>query len=180
MLIAQEDITSRHPLIITDHLGCIVSRGLQHPCPPRWPRSLSPPGHRLPARGVSSGAVAWRAITWVMGILYTIPAIAFIFLLLPSPGSRLRHYVGQVPSIAYSLAEVDSVPEHARRFDGVDADVKEAAAGDGLFRRQNCDRDTAGAPATSLAWIATVSAIALLVTHRRIDVVAAGSGSSSR
>jgi osmoprotectant transport system permease protein len=132
-VIAQADT---EPLIrwiwITDHLDEIVSRGLQH--------------LYLTVASVAIGfAIAFplavlasrrrgvaAPITWVMGILYTIPAIAFIFLLLPITGFSLTTVV--IPLIAYSLLIL--FRNTLAGLDAVDADVKEAAVGMGLSRRQ--------------------------------------------
>ena len=72
-------------------------------------------------------------ITWVTGILYTIPRLAFIFLLLPVTGLSFTTR-GRCPLIAYSLLIV--FRNTLAGFDGVDADVKEAAVGMGLSQRQ--------------------------------------------
>lgn len=71
-------------------------------------------------------------ITWVTGILYTIPSLAMIAFLIPITGLSLTTVI--IPLVGYSLlilirnavAGLQSVPE----------DVKEAAAGMGLTRRQ--------------------------------------------
>jgi osmoprotectant transport system permease protein len=132
-VVAQEDT---EPLIrwiwISDHLDDIVSQGIQH--------------LYLTVASVAIGfAIAFplavlasrrrrvaAPITWVMGILYTIPAIAFIFLLLPITGFSLTTVV--IPLIAYSLLIL--FRNTLAGLDGVDADVKEAAVGMGLSRRQ--------------------------------------------
>jgi osmoprotectant transport system permease protein len=132
-VIAQEDT---EPLIrwiwITDHLDDILSRGLQH--------------LYLTVASVGIGfAIAFPLavlasrrrkvappITWLLGVLYTIPAIAFIFLLLPVTGFSLTTVA--IPLIAYSLLIL--FRNTLAGLDGVDADVKEAALGMGLSRRQ--------------------------------------------
>jgi osmoprotectant transport system permease protein len=132
-LLGQQDT---EPLIrwiwITDHLDEIVSRGLQH--------------LYLTVASVAIGfAIAFPLaviasrrrrvappITWILGVLYTIPAIAFIFLLLPVTGFSLTTVV--IPLIAYSLLIL--FRNTLAGLDGVDADVKEAAIGMGLSRRQ--------------------------------------------
>jgi osmoprotectant transport system permease protein len=132
-LLGQEDT---EPLIrwiwVTDHLDEIVSRGLQHiyltvvsvviGFAISFPLAVLASRHR---RVVAP-------ITWVTGVLYTIPALAFIFLLLPATGLSLTTVV--VPLIAYNLLIV--FRNTLAGFDGVDADVKEAAVGMGLSKRQ--------------------------------------------
>lgn len=132
-VIGQEDT---EPLIrwiwITDHLDEILSRGLQHVYLTvvsvligfaiSFPLAVVASRHRR----------VIAPITWVTGVLYTIPAIAFIFLLLPATGLSLTTVV--VPLIAYNLLIM--FRNTLAGLDAVDADVKEAAVGMGLSRRQ--------------------------------------------
>ena len=132
-VLAQEDT---EPLIrwiwITDHLDEILSRGLQHVY--------------LTAVAVFVGfAIAFPAAvlasrhrwvvgpaTWISGVLYTIPSLAFIFLLLPITGLSLTTVA--VPLIAYSLLIL--FRNTLAGLDAIDPDVKEAATGMGLSARQ--------------------------------------------
>lgn len=117
---------------VADHLDDITSRGLQHVY--------------LTVAAVAIGmliafplsVIAYRRrwtrapVAFVTGLLYTIPALAFIALLLPLTGLSLTTVV--IPLVAYDLlilfrnavAGLDSVPE----------DVIEAAVGMGYTRRQ--------------------------------------------
>ena len=132
-VIAQEDT---EPLIrwiwITDHLDDILSRGLQH-----LYLTVASMGIGF-AIAFPLAVLASRRrkvappITWLLGVLYTIPAIAFIFLLLPVTGFSLTTVA--IPLIAYSLLIL--FRNTLAGLDGVDADVKEAALGMGLSRRQ--------------------------------------------
>ena len=65
-------------------------------------------------------------------MLYTIPAFAFIFLLLPITGLSLTTVA--VPLIAYSLLIL--FRNTLAGLDSVEPEVKEAAIGMGLSRRQ--------------------------------------------
>ncbi len=71
-------------------------------------------------------------ITSISGVLYTIPAFAFIFLLLPITGLSLTTVV--VPLIAYSLLIL--FRNTLAGLDSVEPEVKEAGIGMGLSRRQ--------------------------------------------
>ncbi|HEY5860811.1 MAG TPA: ABC transporter permease [Actinomycetota bacterium] len=117
---------------ISDNVDEIVSRGLQH--------------LYLTLVAVAVGFVIafpmailasryrWvvRPATWISGVLYTIPAIAFIFLLLPLTGLSLTTVA--VPLIAYSLLIL--FRNTLAGLDAVDRDVKEAAVGMGFSSRQ--------------------------------------------
>ena len=117
---------------ISDNMDEIVSRGLQHV-------------YLTVVAVVVGSAIAFpmavvasryrwvvRPATWISGVLYTIPAIAFIFLLLPVTGLSLTTVA--VPLIAYSLLIL--FRNTLAGLDGVDQDVKEAATGMGLSDRQ--------------------------------------------
>jgi osmoprotectant transport system permease protein len=100
-------------------------------------------------------------ITSISGVLYTIPAFAFIFLLLPITGLSLTTVV--IPLIAYSLLIL--FRNTLAGFDSVPADVKEAATGMGLSSRQLLWRvEVPLATPVIIAGmrIATVSSIALI------------------
>jgi osmoprotectant transport system permease protein len=73
-----------------------------------------------------------QPVTWVTGVLYTIPSFAFIFLLLPVTGLSLTT-VG-IPLVAYSILIL--FRNALAGLDGVEDDVKEAAVGMGLSDRQ--------------------------------------------
>jgi len=81
-------------------------------------------------------ALRWRRayppITWVTGILYTIPSLALFALLVPITGiSRLTAEIGLV---GYTLLIL--IRNIVAGIDGVPAEVKEAAAGMGMTRRR--------------------------------------------
>jgi osmoprotectant transport system permease protein len=146
---------------ITDHLDEIVSRGLQHVYLTvvtvligfliAFPAAVFASRHRW----------AVSPITSISGVLYTIPAFAFIFLLLPITGLSLTTVV--IPLIAYSLLIL--FRNTLAGFDSVPADVKEAATGMGLSRRQLLWRvEVPLATPVIIAGlrIATVSSIALI------------------
>ena len=86
---------------ITDHVDEIVSRGLQHVYLTvvsvaigfliAFPAAVLASRHRW----------AVSPITSISGVLYTIPAFAFIFLLLPVTGLSLTTVA--IPLIAYTL-----------------------------------------------------------------------------
>jgi osmoprotectant transport system permease protein len=117
---------------ITDHLDEIVSRGQQHVyltavsvllgLAIAFPLAVAGSRHR--------GMIP--PVTWVSGILYTIPSLALISLLLPITGLSLTTVA--IPLTSYNililfrntLAGLDAVP----------GDVKESAVGMGLTRRQ--------------------------------------------
>ena len=94
-------------------------------------------------------------------MLYTIPGFAFIFLLLPITGLSLTTVA--IPLIAYSLLIL--FRNTLAGLDSVEPDVKEAALGMGLSRRQLLWRvEVPLAMPVIIAGlrIATVSAIALI------------------
>lgn len=71
-------------------------------------------------------------ITWASGVLYTIPSLALIFFLIPITGLSLTTVV--IPLISYNLLIL--FRNSLAGLDGVAEDVKEAALGMGLTRRQ--------------------------------------------
>jgi osmoprotectant transport system permease protein len=161
-LLAQQDA---EPLIrwiwITDHLDEIVSRGLQHVYLTvvtvvigfliAFPAAVFASRHRW----------AVSPITSISGVLYTIPAFAFIFLLLPITGLSLTTVV--IPLIAYSLLIL--FRNTLAGLDSVEPEVKEAATGMGLSRHQLLWRvEVPLATPVIIAGlrIATVSSIALI------------------
>jgi len=128
--------TDTQPLIqwdwVSAHLGEIASRGEQHIYLTivsvvvgfviAFPLAVLASRHR------------WTVppITWISGVLYTIPSLALISLLLPVTGLSLTTVA--IPLASYNvlilfrntLAGLDGVPE----------DVREAARGMGLTQRQ--------------------------------------------
>jgi osmoprotectant transport system permease protein len=75
---------------------------------------------------------AYAPITWVTGVLYTIPSLALFALLVPITGiSRLTAEIGLV---SYTLLIL--IRNIVAGIDGVPAEVKEAALGMGLTRRR--------------------------------------------
>lgn len=161
-LLAQEDT---EPLIrwiwITDHVDEIVSRGLQHVYLTivtvvigfliAFPAAVFASRHRW----------AVSPITSVSGVLYTVPAFAFIFLLLPITGLSLTTVA--IPLIAYSLLIL--FRNTLAGIESVEPEVKEAATGMGLSRRQLLWRvEVPLAMPVIIAGlrIATVSSIALI------------------
>jgi osmoprotectant transport system permease protein len=131
--LAQQD---SEPLIrwiwISDHVDEIASRGLQHVYLTivtvvvgfliAFPTAVFASRHRW----------AVSPITSVSGVLYTIPAFAFIFLLLPITGLSLTTVA--IPLIAYSLLIL--FRNTLAGLESVEPEVKEAAVGMGLSRRQ--------------------------------------------
>lgn len=131
--LAQQDT---EPLIrwiwISDHVDEIVSRGLQHVYLTivtvavgflfAFPAAVYASRHRW----------AVSPITSISSVLYTIPAFAFIFLLLPITGLSLTTVA--IPLIAYSLLIL--FRNTIAGLDSVEPEVKEAAIGMGLSRRQ--------------------------------------------
>ncbi len=161
-LLAQQDT---EPLIrwiwISDHADEIVSRGLQHVYLTivtvvigfliAFPAAVYASRHRW----------AVSPITSISGVLYTIPAFAFIFLLLPITGLSLTTVA--IPLIAYSLLIL--FRNTLAGLDSVEPEVKEAAVGMGLSRRQLLWRvEVPLAMPVIIAGlrIATVSSIALI------------------
>ena len=146
---------------ITDHVDEIVSRGLQHVYLTvvsvaigfliAFPAAVLASRHRW----------AVSPITSISGVLYTIPAFAFIFLLLPVTGLSLTTVA--IPLIAYTLLIL--FRNTLAGLDSVDPEVKEAALGMGLSRRQLLWRvEVPLATPVIIAGlrIATVSSIALI------------------
>jgi osmoprotectant transport system permease protein len=117
---------------ITDHLDDIGSRAVQHV----YLTVVSVVAAFLIAAPLSVLAYRRRwlvvPITWVGGILYTIPSIAFIALLLPFTGLSLTTVA--VPLTTYNLLIL--FRNTLAGLDSVSADVKEAAAGMGYTKRQ--------------------------------------------
>jgi osmoprotectant transport system permease protein len=161
-LLAQEDT---EPLIrwiwVSDHVDEIVSRGLQHVYLTvvtvvigfliAFPAAVFASRHRWSVSPITS----------VSGVLYTIPAFAFIFLLLPITGLSLTTVA--IPLVAYSLLIL--FRNTLAGLDSVEPEVKEAAIGMGLSRRQLLWRvEVPLAMPVIIAGlrIATVSAIALI------------------
>lgn len=160
--LAQQDT---EPLIrwiwISDHVDEILSRGLQHVYLTvvtvvigfliAFPAAVYASRHRW----------AVSPITSISGVLYTIPAFAFIFLLLPITGLSLTTVV--IPLIAYSLLIL--FRNTLAGLDSVESEVKEAAVGMGLSKRQLLWRvEVPLAMPVIIAGlrIATVSSIALI------------------
>jgi osmoprotectant transport system permease protein len=131
--LAQSDT---QPLIrwawITDHLDDIVSRGTQHV----WLTLVSVAVAVVIAFPFAVLAHRHRwvipPVTWVSSVLYTVPALAVIVLLIPITGLSLTTVA--IPLISYNLLIL--FRNTLAGLDGVDADVKEAATGMGLSRRQ--------------------------------------------
>jgi osmoprotectant transport system permease protein len=117
---------------IVDHLDEVWARGLQHVVLTvssvaiglaiAFPLAVMASRHRW----------AIPPVTWVSGVLYTIPSFAFIFLLLPVTGLSLTTVA--IPLIAYSLLIL--FRNTLAGLDAIESDVKEAAIGMGLSRRQ--------------------------------------------
>jgi osmoprotectant transport system permease protein len=146
---------------ITDHVDEIVSRGLQHVYLTvvsvaigfliAFPAAVLASRHRWTISPITS----------ISGVLYTIPAFAFIFLLLPITGLSLTTVA--IPLIAYTLLIL--FRNTLAGLDSVDPEVKEAALGMGLSRRQLLWRvEVPLATPVIIAGlrIATVSSIALI------------------
>jgi osmoprotectant transport system permease protein len=146
---------------ISDHADEIVSRGLQHVYLTvvtvaigfliAFPLAVFASRHRWSVSPITS----------VSGVLYTIPAFAFIFLLLPITGLSLTTVA--IPLVAYSLLIL--FRNSLAGLDSVEPDVKEAALGMGLSKRQLLWRvEVPLAMPVIIAGlrIATVSAIALI------------------
>ena len=117
---------------IVDHLDEVWERGLQHVV-----LTVSSVAIGLAIAfplAVMSSRHRWTIppVTWVSGVLYTIPAFAFIFLLLPITGISLTTVA--IPLIAYSILIL--FRNTLAGLDAVESDVKEAATGMGLSGRQ--------------------------------------------
>jgi osmoprotectant transport system permease protein len=161
-ILAQQD---NEPLIrwiwISDHTDEIASRGAQHV----YLTVVSVAVGLLIAfpAAVYASRHRWSIspITSVSGVLYTIPGFAFIFLLLPITGLSLTTVA--IPLIAYSLLIL--FRNTLAGLDSVEPDVKEAALGMGLSRRQLLWRvEVPLAMPVIIAGlrVATVSSIALI------------------
>jgi osmoprotectant transport system permease protein len=117
---------------ITSNLDQIAQRGIEHVtltllavgfgCAISLPLAIW--GYRRP------GSLA--PVTWVTGVLYTIPAIALISLLIPITGLSRATVV--IPLTIYTLFIL--VRSFAAALSGVPDDAKEAAIGTGFTRRR--------------------------------------------
>lgn len=146
---------------VVDHLDEVWSRGAQHVVLTvssvavglaiAFPLAVVASRHRW----------AIPPVTWVSGILYTIPSFAFIFLLLPVTGLSLTTVA--IPLIAYSILIL--FRNAVAGLDAVEPDVKEAATGMGLSQRQllwRVEIPLAVPVIIAGVRIATVSAIGLI------------------
>jgi osmoprotectant transport system permease protein len=117
---------------IVDNLDEVWARGLQHLV--LTVSSVAIGSAIAFPLAVLASRFRWtiQPVTWVTGVLYTIPSFAFIFLLLPVTGLSLTT-VG-IPLVAYSILIL--FRNALAGFDGVEDDVKEAAVGMGLSDRQ--------------------------------------------
>jgi osmoprotectant transport system permease protein len=128
--------TDTQPLIrwswITDNADEIASRAAQHV----WLTVVSVVVALVIAFPFAVLANRYRwvipPVTWVSSILYTIPALAVIALLIPITGLSLTTVA--IPLISYNILIL--FRNTLAGLDAVDADVKEAATGMGLSRRQ--------------------------------------------
>jgi osmoprotectant transport system permease protein len=130
--LAQEE----QPLIlwswIGDHLDEIAADGLQHVF-----LTLLSVGLGI-AIAFPLAVVCYRRrallppVTWVAGILYTIPSLALIALLIPITGLSLTTVV--IPLTAYTLLIL--IRNTVAGLDAVPGDAREAAMGMGFTRRQ--------------------------------------------
>lgn len=86
--------------------------------------------------GLSLVALRWRKtyapITWVTGILYTIPSLALFAMLVPITG--LSTTTAEVGLVSYTLLIL--IRNIVAGIDGVSPDIKEAALGMGFTRRR--------------------------------------------
>lgn len=86
--------------------------------------------------GLSMLALRFRRtyapITWATGILYTIPSLALFSILVPVTG--LSVLTAEIGLVSYTLLIL--IRNIVAGIDGVDASVKEAAAGMGYTRRR--------------------------------------------
>jgi osmoprotectant transport system permease protein len=71
-------------------------------------------------------------ITWVTGILYTVPSIALFALLVPITGISIT--TAEIGLVSYTLLIL--IRNIVAGIDGVPADIKEAAVGMGYTRRR--------------------------------------------
>ncbi|MEX2275346.1 MAG: ABC transporter permease [Actinomycetota bacterium] len=117
---------------IADHLDEIAADGLQHVV-----LTVSAVGLAL-LIGLPIAIVAQRhrrlypPVTWISGILYTIPSLAAIAFLIPITGLSLTTVV--IPLTGYCLLIL--IRNVVAGLDGVPQDVKEAATGMGYTSRQ--------------------------------------------
>ena len=88
------------------------------------------------ALGLSLIALRWRRtyapITWITGILYTIPSLALFAMLVPITG--LSTTTAEVGLVSYTLLIL--IRNIVAGIDGVSPDIKEAARGMGFTRRR--------------------------------------------
>ncbi|MCB2223670.1 MAG: ABC transporter permease [Actinobacteria bacterium] len=88
------------------------------------------------AMGLSLVALRWRRtyapITWVTGILYTIPSLALFALLVPFTG--LSTLTAEIGLVSYTLLIL--IRNIVAGIDGVSPEVREAAVGMGYTRRR--------------------------------------------
>jgi osmoprotectant transport system permease protein len=117
---------------VTDHLDDIASRAEQHVV--LTVVSVVVAFVIAAPLAVVAYRRRWVAIpvTWIAGILYTIPSIAFIALLLPLTGLSLTTVA--IPLSTYNLLIL--FRNTLAGFDSVSSDVKEAATGMGYTGRQ--------------------------------------------
>ena len=117
---------------IADHLDEIAADGLQHVVLTvsavglalviAFPVAILAQRHRR----------AYPPVTWITGILYTIPSLAAIAFLIPITGLSLTTVV--IPLTGYCLLIL--IRNIVAGLDGVPEDVKEAATGMGYTSRQ--------------------------------------------
>lgn len=131
-LLAQENEPLIRWIWVTDHLDEIAQRGLQHVYLTFVSVALAIV-IAFPF-AVLASRTRWIAVpvTWVSGVLYTIPALAAIALLLPITGLSLTTVA--IPLTTYNLLIL--FRNTLAGFDSVPGDVKEAATGMGLTLRQ--------------------------------------------
>ena len=131
-ILAQEGDPLIRWIWISDHLDEIVSRGAQH----AYLTVVSVVGGLSIAFPLAVLAYRHRwavaPITSVSGILYPIPSLALIGFLLPATGLSLTTVA--IPLTAYTVLIL--FRNTLAGLDGVASDVKEAAVGMGLTRRQ--------------------------------------------
>ena len=140
---------------IGDHLGAIVARTIQH---------IQLAGIALTVGFAISFALALVAIRWrrayppisgIAGILYTIPSLAVFSAFIAITGFSILTV--EIPLVMYTL--VILVRNIVAGFDGVPADVLEAATGMGYTRRERLIRACRrSAWSRSRPWSATRSA----------------------
>jgi osmoprotectant transport system permease protein len=110
-------------------------------------------------------SITWRSaygpIAWVAGTLYAIPSIALFGLLVPVIG--LGFAPAQVALVSYTLLIL--LRNLVEAYDGVPADIREAADGMGYTRWQRLrqvDAPLAVAPVVAGLRIATVTVVGLV------------------